>query len=176
MSKRILVSVCLILSLVMLLCAGNAEGRLFSALQDEHEHTFDMFEVQKLVMDENHKVTAVMGQYERAMVDADGVDVPEMAEEPLAHTYRLAEDVGLELYTDPMDLEEKPTLVTDLYAWYVATYLEGEEPENGELVYTVDLPAGDFETRADFWGIVTKITLNDQGEICYMTNVYTPWN
>ena len=161
-----------VLCAVLLVSCASAEGRLFSAVVDENEAVYDLFEIQRLVLDDSRRVTAVMGQYERVTLDENGFDVPAMAGQKAEHTYPLAENAVIRMGTDPFeDLVD----VDDLYAWYVENYMNGEEPENGELTYSMDLPEGDFETQVDFWFLTVKISLNDQGEITYMQYQYTPW-
>ncbi len=136
---------------------------------------YDLFEVRKLHYDENHRVYAVSGVYERVAQD-DDCYYGKTAEDG-TFTYRLSADFRAEMMNpetgDPM---EPNVPVPDLYAWYIDAYLCGEAPESGDLVFLYDLPADQQETaEADFWFVTTRIRLNTQKEIEHMEYYYVPW-
>ena len=67
--------------------------------------------------------------------------------------------------------------ITNLYRWYVDTYVGGEaELEGREMVFQHDLPDEEkTDGEYDFGFLTTKIELNEQNEIVYMEHVYVPW-
>ena len=136
--------------------------------------TYDMFEIQKLTLDENKKVTDVIGVYERVYEDEDGIPAPAYDKETF--TYKLAADCKFVMW----DRDSEDTIATvevdDLYAWYVKAYLNGEEPANG-LTFLADVPEAEkLDAQVDFWFITAKIELNEQGEITLLQEAYVPWN
>ena len=66
---------------------------------------------------------------------------------------------------------------TDLYQWFVDTYVGGEEGLEGrELVFRCDLPEEEqLNGTFDFDFLTTMIRLNDRNEIVYMEYVWVPW-
>jgi len=136
---------------------------------------YDLFEIRKLFYDENHKVYAVSGVYERVALD-DDCYYGKIAEDG-AFTYDLAPDFQA-MMIDPETWDPLgPFLpVTDIYTWYIDAYRGGEAPESGELVFRYDLPEDEQETaEVDFWFITTRIRLNDRRQIEYMQYYYVPW-
>ena len=136
---------------------------------------YDLFEIRKLIYDSEHRVYAVSGVYVRIAEDDEcyyGKTSPDGL-----FTYSLAPDFRA-VMTDPEadDPMEPGAPADDLYAWYIAAYMGGEGPENGELVFQYDLPAEEQETaHFDFWFVTTRIRLNEQDEIEYMEYCYVPW-
>ena len=136
---------------------------------------YDLFEIRKLFYDENHKVYAVSGVYERIVLDDDCYS-GKIAENG-AFTYDLAPDFQA-MMVDPEtgDLAGPFVPVTDLYSWYIDTYMVGEKPESGDLIFKYDLPEDERENAdVDFWFITTRIRLNDQQQIEHMRYYYVPW-
>ena len=136
---------------------------------------YPLFEVRKLLFDASGKVYAVSGAYERTVEDEEGAHGV-MADGGASFTYPLAPDFRAEMLgsmTDP-DMANLP--VTDLYAWYVSAYMDGQAPAGGHLTFLYDLPEAEREfAEADFWFVTTRIRLNSQGQIEYMESVYVPW-
>ncbi len=152
---------------------AQAGASNFMSVTDENGNVYDLFEIRRLVLDENQKVIAVTGCFERTGTDEDGMDSPFFTGEPV--TCPMAKDAVIEVFPldDPMGDYET---VTDLYQWYVGAYLNGEAPENGELRYAEDIPADQADTVSpDFWFITTRIALNEAGEITHLQTVYVPW-
>ncbi len=136
---------------------------------------YDLFEIRKLLYDENHKVYAVSGVYERIVFDDDCYSSKIAGNG--AFTYDLAPDFQAKM-VDPEtgDLSGPFIFVTDIYTWYIDTYMGGEKPESGELIFRYDLPEDEREyAEVDFWFITTRIRLNDQQQIEYMQYYYVPW-
>ena len=136
---------------------------------------YDLFEIRKLFYDQDHKVYAVSGVYERIALDDDCYYGKTAENETF--TYDLAPDFqAVMIDPETWDLLDPYVPVPDLYAWYIDAYRGGEEPESGELVFQYDLPEDERENaEVDFWFITTRIRLNDQNEIEYMQYYYVPW-
>ena len=136
---------------------------------------YDLFEIRKLFFDENHKVCAVSGVYERVAPD-DDCYCGKVAENSEA-TYDFAPDFKAMMINDETwDLADPFVQVDDLYAWYIDAYLDGEAPESGDPVFLYDLPEEEQETaQADFWFLTTRIRLNEQNQIEYLEYYYVPW-
>ena len=163
---------------IALLCAVMMAALPLFALAEEEEDDYveenNLFEIRKLILDENKKVTAVVGVYEEIIEDEEGMDAPSYGTEEF--TYPLAAGYKYIAPVDPDDLMSETKEYDDLYQWYVQTYLNGEEPANG-LTFLMDVPEADRQnTSVDFWFITAQIELNDAGEIVTMTDFYVPWN
>ena len=134
----------------------------------------NIFEIRKLILDENKKVTSVIGVYETLKENEDGELEPVYGEEEF--TYPLAAGYKLIAPVDPEDPSGETKEFDDLYQWYVQTYLNGTEPEGG-LTFTYDYPADQqLEAQTSFWFITDRIELNDAGEIVTLTDYYVPWS
>lgn len=171
-----------LISLVLLaVCACTAAAELPEGSSDCFVFTgsdgeqYDLFEVRKLFYDENHKVYAVSGVYERVAED-DECYYGKTAEDG-AFTYDLAPDFqAYMLAPEDWDPMQAYTLTNDLYTWYINAYLGGEAPEGRELIFQYDLPEDEQETaEKDFWFVTTRIRLNEQNQIEYMEYYYVPW-
>ena len=135
---------------------------------------YNLFEIRKLHFGQDHQVSAVSGVYEMIVSDGDG-DHGQTALDG-EFTYNLAPDFHADMMAPGADDPSALVPVTDLYAWYIAAYRNGEEPESGDLVFLYDLPEDQRETAAvDFWFVTTRIRLNENNEIEYMEYCYVPW-
>ena len=66
--------------------------------------------------------------------------------------------------------------VSDLYEWYVDSYIGRENYDGHELVFSCDQTPEEQEMgTSDFWFVTTKIELNDANEIQYMQYVFVVW-
>lgn len=151
------------------------EGEAYEIFTDEDGERYDLFEIRKLFYDQNHKVYAVSGVYERIAMDDDCYYSKQAKNGTF--TYDLAPDCRMMMINpETWDLLDEYVPVQDLYAWYLDAYLGGEEPESGELVFRYDLPEDEQESaEVDFWFITTRIRLNEQQQIEYMRYFYVPW-
>ena len=142
--------------------------------EEKDGKVYDMFEITKLNFGEDHKVVSVTGHFARVTQDEDGIDTPEYLEGDV--TYPLAADFKAMMCKDVYDNIGENVPVTDLYEWYVSTYLADTEYDGHELVFQCDLPDDQkIDGECDFWFVNTKIELNDQNEIIYMEYSYVPW-
>ena len=137
---------------------GADDGHDYASWTDDDGTEYGLFTVTAFVMDDDHHVTGITGSYSTVGTSEDGYYCSVGEDKNGPFTYTLADD----FHADMTGVDENPddSDVTDLYTWYVNTYMGGEAGENGEL---------------DFWFVTTKIALNDAGEVDYMTYVYVPW-
>ena len=173
--KKLLSFAGVILSLVLLLSARSPaeEAHDFLIYTDAGGETYDLFEIQKFLYDEEGRVRAVLGRFERVVEDEEDGHGERTDE---TFTFRLSPD----FHADMLESMTGDTLdnvpVTDLQAWYIRAYLDGEPPEGGEMAFSCDFTEEQLmETAVDFWFVTTRIELNDQSEITYMEYVFVPW-
>ena len=140
---------------------GQEDGSNFAAWTDEEGNVYSLFTVTAFELDADNRVTGITGSYttigvsEAGYYDSVGGDLNGPFTYPLAADFHadMTESAGESTEADYAN-------VTDLYSWYVDTYMGGEVGENGAL---------------DFWFVTTQIELNENGEVSYMTYVYVPW-
>lgn len=173
MKKAIAILTALLLVLALpLACAEEAHN--FKA-EEKDGNAYDMFEITKFNFGDDHKVTSVTGHFIRMTQDEDGVDCSDALEGSEA-TYPLAADFKAMMCKDVYDNIGENEPVTDLYEWYVNTYLDGTDYDGHEWVFQCDLPDDQkIDGQYDFWFVNTRIELNDQNEIIYMQYDYVPW-
>ena len=154
---------------------GNEPAADNAAAITETEKTENnLFEIRKLILDENNKVTAIFGVYETIAEDENGAPVPTYGTEEFI--YQLADGYKYIASADPDEPLGETKEFDDLYQWYVQTYLNGEEPAGG-LVFLADVPEAErMDAEGNFWFITAKIELNDAGEVVTMTDFYVPWS
>ncbi len=134
---------------------------------------YEVFVITQLLYDENRKVTDVTGQFAH-IPDNDESSGWELAEDGKFYTYHLAEDFSADMLDNLYLFDSTMETVTDLHEWYIRVYLEGREPENGELQFPVhmsdeELKNADPDALFDY--IPVKLELNEAGGIryaCYM--------
>ena len=135
---------------------------------------YDLFEIRKMYYDQNHKVYAVAGVYER--IEQNEESESGIPADDGAFTYYLAPGFRAEMQSPSDPDPDAFVSVTDLYAWYIDAYLQGKAPKNGELVFECDLSNEEAAAvNPDFWFVTTRIRLNDQNQIEAMESVYVPW-
>ena len=159
---------------VLLVMACAAAEQPFYSITSEGT-VYDLFVITRLNYGEDHKVTSVTGHFERIVPDAENGISPETA--PDSETaFALAEDFQSLMCEGPNIMEDLVT-PTDLYQWFVDTYVGGEEGLEGrELVFRCDLPEEEqLNGTFDFDFLTTMIRLNDRNEIVYMEYVWVPW-
>lgn len=173
MKKGLSVILALAMFLVMACAAAAAEEHHFEVVTGEDGALYDLFVITKLNI-EDHKVVSVDGHFERVVTDEEGEDSFEDLD--ATTTFYLADDFTALVPAEPNDMEETVT-VTDLYQWYVDTYLGGEEELEGrEMIFQCDLPEDEqLDGTYDFGFLTTKINLNDDNNIEYMEYVWVPW-
>ena len=172
----------LILAIAMLLavCTAAMAEQQFDAVTAEDGTVYDLFVITKMNYGEGHKVESVTGHFERvASREVVSEDENEFSPEALADsetTFYLADDFRALMPEEPNGIDNTVT-VTDLYQWFVDTYLGGEEELEGrELVFQCDFPEEEqLDATYDFGFLTTKIRLNDDNNIEYMENVWVPW-
>lgn len=153
---------------------GGEEHR-FYAHKAQNGQIYDLFKVKKMHYDYNHHVYAVTGVYERVVSD-EGYVHGEIADNGSEFTYLIASDFHAEMLNGATENSLINIPVTDLYQWYLDAYMNGENPETGNLTFEYDLPQEEQGiTHADFWFVTTHIELNDSNEIQFMEYVYVPW-
>lgn len=163
----------ILLALVTITCAAEAQHQ-FTSFTTADGANYDLFEITKLNYDKDHKVTSVTGHFTR-VVQGEEYEEPEEAPDS-EKTYPLAADFSAEMYEGGNDTELKNIPVTDLYEWYIDSYIGRENYDGNDLVFSCDLtPEERDTTSADFWFVTTKIELNDQEEIRFMEWIYVPW-
>ena len=173
MKKTIAILLALVLALAIPLACAE-EAHTFAA-GEKDGNVYDMFEISKFNFGDDHKVTSVTGHFVRVIQDEDGIDTPEELEGSEV-TYPLAADFRAMMCKDLYDNITENEPVTDLYEWYVNTYLGDTEYDGHEWVFQCDLPDNEkIDGTYDFWFVNTKIELNDQNEITYMEYDYVPW-
>ena len=173
MKKTIAILTALVLALAVPLACAE-ETHTFAAPEKDGK-VYDLFEISKFNYGEDHKVTSVTGHFVTVVQDEDGIDSPENLEGSEA-TYPLAADFKAEMCKDLYDNISENEPVTDLYEWYVNTYLGDVEYDGHEWVFQCDLPENEqIDGQFDFWFVTTRIELNEQNEITYMEYAYVPW-
>ena len=173
MKKTIAILLALVLALAATLACAEETHNFATAEKDGN--VYDMFEITKFNFGDDHKVTSVTGHFVRVVQDEDGIDTPEALEGSEA-TYPLAADFKAMMCKDVFDNIGENVPVTDLYEWYVNSYLADTDYDGHELVFQCDLPADQqIDGEYDFWSVNTQIELNDQDEITFMEYEYVPW-
>jgi len=160
---------------LVMVCAAAVAEHHFEVLTGEDGLVYDLFVITKLNYGEDHKVASVTGHFERVTQNEEGESSSETA--PGSETsFTLAEDFQGLMAAEPNIFEQTVT-ITDLYRWYVDTYVGGDaELEGREMVFQHDLPDEEkTDGEYDFGFLTTKIELNEQNEIVYMEHVYVPW-
>ena len=152
--------------------ADKADNAASIATEQKAEES-KVFEIRKLILDENNKVTAIVGVYETIAENEYGDPEPTYGTEEFI--YQLAKGYKYIASADPDDPLGETKEFDDLYQWYVNTYLNGEEPAEG-LVFLADVPEAErMDAEGNFWFITAEIELNDAGEVVTMTDFYVPW-
>lgn len=152
---------------------GNGSSTDFYVYKSANGLSYDMFEIRKMHYDASHGVYAVSGVFEKVAYD-DEIPYGETAEGGRLFTFNLSPGFSARMIADNYS-EMKETVVSDLYGWYVAAYMEGKAPQ-GDMTFLYDLPEKDrAEAEVDFWFVTTKIRLNNLNEIDYMEYIYVPW-
>lgn len=161
---------------VLSTASGAPSAGAFTVHTGADGQSYPLFEVRKLFMDGSHQVYAVSGVYERVAEGEEGV-YGQTADNAAVFTYPLAPDFRAEMLGSMADETMANVPVSDLYAWYVGTYMDGQAPADGNLVFLYDLPEAQRDTASpDFWFVTTRIRLNSQNQIEYMEYQYVPWN
>ena len=165
---------CVILLLVLrLTVCAVAEEPAFRVYTDENGVEYPLFEMRKMHYDEEHRVFAVSGAFERIDLEYDEYTTAYSG----IFTYELAEDFHADMLKSMLNSEDWPQTipVTDLYAWYVDSYLSAL-PEECELIFDCDLEEmGLNPALGNFWFVTTRIALDEDGRISYMEYYYVPW-
>lgn len=147
-------------------------GREAVVFADENATEYPLFEIQKLIMDEDHHVTKIQGVFTR-IVDGD---------EEVGYVYSEAapmERVELQVadnfvFIAPTDMEDVlgGAVIEDLYTWYIDFYRSGEPIEGREMTFACDDPVdGDY----DFWFMTTRISVNGEGVVEAIEFAFVPW-
>ena len=163
--------------MLILVCTAAAADHHFEKVTGEDGKVYDLFVVTRLNFGEDHKVTSVTGHFERFAPGEEAAE--EMTSETLPDSetsFSLAEDFQALMAAEPNIFEQTVT-VTDLYRWFVDTYIGGEEELEGqEIVFQYDFPEEErIDATFDFSFLITRIELNELNEIVYMEHVYAPW-
>lgn len=137
--------------------------------------TYEVFVITKLLYDETHKVTDVVGMFTHMTDNGESSDW-ELAEDGRFFTYHLAEDFSADLLVSLYDASMET--VTDLHEWYIRVCLEGREPENGEFHFLSHMNEEEYrnvDRDSCFDCIAVKAELNEAGEIRYICYKRIPW-
>ncbi len=130
-----------------------------AVMTDAEGNEYDMFAISSMALDENEKVTAITGRFER-VAEEDGMDVPAYLEGEM--TFAVREDAMILVPTDPLyDPFSPMTSVDDLYRWCVDVFLEGREPEKKEGAAEIYL--------------TVELAVNGDNEVYAIGYVYVPW-
>ncbi len=148
-------------------------GNSAFAYKDASGNEYNLFEIVKLRYDNQKKVYAVDGVFER-ILEGDEYPYADYAEDRKVFTYSLSPDFSASMIGS-MSSDSEMISVNDLYSWYVDAYMNGQAPE-GEMLFQYDLPSEEqLDAYCDFWFVTVKIRLNQNNEIQYMEYVYVPW-
>lgn len=176
MKKAILILLALMLIVVSSLAYAETEGQEHNFLTFEGPDgtVYNLFVITKLNYGEDHKVVSVTGHFERAIIGEEGEDESDTAPDSEV-TYPLAADFSADMVANMSDIDEF-VKVTDLYEWYVDSYIGRENYDGHELVFSCEQTPEEQEMgTSDFWFVTTKIELNDANEIQYMQYVFVVW-
>lgn len=146
------------------------EKKTFYAYKDSNALEYDLFVIRKMHTDEQNRVYAVSGTFEK-LIDDEECGRMIAAENGKMFTLSLSNDFQAEMLKSNGLLPIYNVPVKDLYQWYLCSYLDGSVPERGKLIYEWDEPEGNF----DFWFVTTQVFLNAEQEIAYMEFFYVPW-
>lgn len=134
---------------------------------------YDLFVITKMNYGEDHKVVSVTGHFERVVMGEEYEESETAPDSEL--TLPLAADFSADMVANMSDIDEF-VKVTDLYEWYVDSYIGRENYDGHELVFSCDQTPEEQEMgTSDFWFVTTKIELNDANEIQYMQYVFVVW-
>jgi len=175
MKKLFAVLLAIMMAAVSALAFAEESQHHFATFETKGGTGYNLFVITKLNYGADHKVTSVTGHYERVV---QGEEYEESEEAPESEiTYPLAADFKAEMLENTYNSDLRNIPVTDLYQWYIDSYVGRDNYDGHELVFQCDLPADkQADGTYDFWFVTTRIELNEQNEIQYMEYVYVPWS
>ena len=175
MKKTILILMALMLIVVSSLAyAESEEDHNFLSIEGPGGASYDLFVITKLNYGEDHKVVSVTGHFERVVIGEEGEEESDTAPDSEV-TYPLAADFSAYMVGSVSDMGDY-VKVTDLYEWYIDSYIGRDNYDGHELVFSCDQTPEEQEMgTSDFWFVTTKIELNEEGEIKYMQYECVVW-